>query len=111
MPSLRSAKVSSVHLTGMTASLDSGEVSLNEICCKERVEYSKSQYIVAEAIGIFVGKDLKRRGTLRANAHAVLVSALGLDNSTHPLVAVFEVRNLYSSRCRIIFHIGTYIRV
>jgi hypothetical protein len=87
-------------VASIAMALDSGETSLDEILCREGVEYSKSQYIVTEAIGVFVSADVKKRNRLSRNdaqddemakRHALLISALGLDKSAHPLVAVLEV--------------------
>jgi hypothetical protein len=79
--------------------LESGELSLDEFSCKEGTQYTKSQYMAAEAAGFYIGTDLKKAATLGQdeideNDHAVIYSVMGLHNSTHhPLIDVLKVRD------------------
>jgi hypothetical protein len=91
-------------IASIATSLESGELSLDELSCKEGAQDTKSQYMAAQAVGLYIGTDLKKAATLGedetdANDHAVLYSALGLHSSTgHPLIDVLKVRDLYSRR-------------
>jgi len=83
-------------IASIATSLESGELSLDEVSCKEGHQSSKSQYMVAKAVGFYIGTDLKKAATLGEdeideNDHALLYSALGLHSSTHhPLIGVLK---------------------
>jgi hypothetical protein len=86
-------------IASIATSLESGELSLDEFSCKEGTQYTKSQYMAAEAAGFYIGTDLKKAATLGQdeideNDHAVIYSVMGLHNSTHhPLIDVLKVRD------------------
>jgi hypothetical protein len=98
-------------IASIATSLESGELTLEEFSGEEGTQYSKSQYMVAEAVGLYIGTDLKKAATLGEdeideNDHAVLYSALGLHNSTdHPLVDVLKVRDSHSRRYHNFTHV------
>jgi hypothetical protein len=94
----------------IATSLESGELSLDEFSCKEGAQNTKSQYMAAEAVGLYIGADLKKAALgedeIDKNDHVVLYSALGLHNLTgHPPSNVLKVRDLYLCQ----YHTFTYM--
>ncbi|KAH9918593.1 uncharacterized protein B0H18DRAFT_664851 [Fomitopsis serialis] len=82
-------------VASLAMSLDSGEIQLSDVSWKEGSEETKSQYLVAQAIGAFIHAERTARAPLSEdehdempNDHAVLVSALDLDEASNPLQAV-----------------------
>jgi hypothetical protein len=97
-------------IASIATSLESGELPLDEFTCKEGVQYTKSQYMAAEAVGLYIRTEPKQPARVgederNENDHP-LYSALGLHGLTgHPLSDVLKVRNSYSRG----YHYFTYV--